>query len=98
MSRQRDEVGRRSNMAAIAMGENAKSSDFTSLIRMIGCDVSWPPRLTQLPLCWRNGEIYPVRILLVEDEVKLAESLKAGLEDDLHTVILAQTGEEGFFP
>lgn len=38
-----------------------------------------------------------MRILLVEDETKLAESLKAGLEDDLHTVTLAQTGEEGFF-
>jgi DNA-binding response OmpR family regulator len=35
--------------------------------------------------------------LLIEDETKLAQSLKEGLEDDQHTVTLAQTGEEGFF-
>src|SRR5580693_9369268 len=38
-----------------------------------------------------------MRILLVEDESKLAQALKAGLEDDQHTVIVASTGEEGFF-
>ena len=44
-----------------------------------------------------DGEIKPVRILLIEDEAKLAEALKRGLEDDLHAVTLARTGEEGFF-
>jgi two-component system, OmpR family, copper resistance phosphate regulon response regulator CusR len=44
-----------------------------------------------------SAEINSVRILLVEDETKLAESLKTGLEDDLHTVTVASTGEEGFF-
>jgi two-component system, OmpR family, copper resistance phosphate regulon response regulator CusR len=39
----------------------------------------------------------PLRILLIEDEVKLAGALKAGLEDDQHTVTVACTGEEGFF-
>jgi two-component system copper resistance phosphate regulon response regulator CusR len=38
-----------------------------------------------------------LRILLVEDEVKLAQALKKGLENDRHTVTLAHTGEEGFF-
>jgi DNA-binding response OmpR family regulator len=38
-----------------------------------------------------------VRILLIEDEVKLAQALKEGLEDEQHSVTLALTGEEGFF-
>jgi two-component system copper resistance phosphate regulon response regulator CusR len=38
-----------------------------------------------------------MRILLVEDEMKLAHALKEGLEDDQHAVTLAHTGEEGFF-
>jgi two-component system copper resistance phosphate regulon response regulator CusR len=38
-----------------------------------------------------------LRILLIEDEVKLAQALKEGLEGDDHTVTLAHTGEEGFF-
>ena len=38
-----------------------------------------------------------MRILLIEDETKLAQALKEGLEDDRYTVTLAQTGEEGFF-
>jgi two-component system, OmpR family, copper resistance phosphate regulon response regulator CusR len=44
-----------------------------------------------------GGEIKPVRILVVEDEAKLAEALKMGLEGDLHSVTLAHTGEDGFF-
>ena len=44
-----------------------------------------------------GGEIKPMRILLIEDEAKLAEALKQGLDDDLHAVTLARTGEEGFF-
>jgi two-component system copper resistance phosphate regulon response regulator CusR len=39
----------------------------------------------------------PVRILLIEDEVKLAEALKEGLEADQHLVTAAHSGEEGFF-
>jgi DNA-binding response OmpR family regulator len=39
----------------------------------------------------------PVRILLVEDEVKLADALRRGLEAEHYTVELAHTGEDGFF-
>lgn len=35
--------------------------------------------------------------MLIEDEVKLAQALKEGLEDEQHSVTLALTGEEGFF-
>lgn len=63
-----------------------------------GADID-PPRDDDA--CGRKyepgGEIKPVRILFVEDEAKLADALKRGLEDDLHTVTLARTGEEGFF-
>jgi two-component system copper resistance phosphate regulon response regulator CusR len=38
-----------------------------------------------------------MRILVVEDERKLAKALKEGLETDHYTVDVAQTGEEGFF-
>jgi two-component system copper resistance phosphate regulon response regulator CusR len=38
-----------------------------------------------------------VRILVVEDERKLANALKEGLEADEYSVSLAQTGEEGFY-
>jgi two-component system, OmpR family, copper resistance phosphate regulon response regulator CusR len=38
-----------------------------------------------------------VRILVVEDEPKLAEAVKQGLEANEHTVMVAHTGEEGFF-
>jgi len=38
-----------------------------------------------------------VRILVVEDERKLARALKEGLEADEYSVSLAETGEEGFF-
>jgi two-component system, OmpR family, copper resistance phosphate regulon response regulator CusR len=41
--------------------------------------------------------VTPLRILLIEDETKLGQALKDGLEEDHHTVTLAQTGEEGFF-
>jgi two-component system, OmpR family, copper resistance phosphate regulon response regulator CusR len=34
---------------------------------------------------------------VVEDEPKIAEALKQGLESDEHTVSVAHTGEEGFF-
>jgi two-component system, OmpR family, copper resistance phosphate regulon response regulator CusR len=38
-----------------------------------------------------------VRILLVEDETKVAQALKEGLEGEHYEVALAGTGEEGFF-
>jgi DNA-binding response OmpR family regulator len=38
-----------------------------------------------------------VRILVVEDEPKIADAVKQGLESDEHTVSVAHTGEEGFF-
>ena len=38
-----------------------------------------------------------MRILVVEDERKLARALKEGLEADEYSVSLAETGEEGFF-
>ena len=39
----------------------------------------------------------PVRILLVEDEVKLAKAVKEGLEADRYAVSVVHTGEEGFY-
>jgi two-component system copper resistance phosphate regulon response regulator CusR len=38
-----------------------------------------------------------VRILVVEDEQKLATALQQGLEADQYSVSVAQTGEEGFY-
>lgn len=38
-----------------------------------------------------------MRILIVEDEPKLAQALKHGLENQHYEVKLAETGEEGFF-
>jgi DNA-binding response OmpR family regulator len=38
-----------------------------------------------------------MHILIVEDEKKVAEALKKGLEADFYEVTLAATGEEGFF-
>lgn len=38
-----------------------------------------------------------VRILVVEDEPKVAGALKEGLEAEAYEVTVAQTGEEGFF-
>jgi len=38
-----------------------------------------------------------VQILVVEDERKLASALKEGLEADDYSVLIAQTGEEGFY-
>jgi DNA-binding response OmpR family regulator len=37
------------------------------------------------------------RILIVEDEARIAESLKRGLEGEGFDVVLAATGEEGFY-
>ncbi len=38
-----------------------------------------------------------MQILVVEDERKLASALKEGLEADDYSVLIAQTGEEGFY-
>src|SRR5262249_23580792 len=38
-----------------------------------------------------------MRILVVEDEAKVGRALKAGLEAQDYDVVLARTGEEGFF-
>jgi DNA-binding response OmpR family regulator len=39
----------------------------------------------------------PLRILVVEDERKVAQALQEGLQAESHTVAVAHTGEEGFF-
>jgi DNA-binding response OmpR family regulator len=38
-----------------------------------------------------------MRILIVEDEVKVANALKQGFEDELYEVVVANTGEDAFF-
>jgi two-component system copper resistance phosphate regulon response regulator CusR len=38
-----------------------------------------------------------LRILVVEDEPKVNKALKEGLEDEHYEVVIADTGEEGFF-
>jgi DNA-binding response OmpR family regulator len=38
-----------------------------------------------------------LRILVVEDETKVARALREGLEREKYEVLVAQTGEEGFF-
>jgi two-component system, OmpR family, copper resistance phosphate regulon response regulator CusR len=44
-----------------------------------------------------SSTVKPVRILVVEDEPKLALAVKQGLEANEHVVSVAPTGEEGFF-
>src|SRR2546425_8309501 len=38
-----------------------------------------------------------MRVLVVEDEVKVANALKEGLEDERYDVVIAHTGEDAFF-
>ncbi len=38
-----------------------------------------------------------VRILIIEDEAKVANALREGLETEHYEVTIAATGEEGFF-
>jgi two-component system copper resistance phosphate regulon response regulator CusR len=38
-----------------------------------------------------------LRILVVEDEAKVARALREGLEREKYEVVIAPTGEEGFF-
>jgi CheY-like chemotaxis protein len=42
-------------------------------------------------------EIRQARILVVEDEAKVAGALREGLEREEYAVVVAPTGEEGFF-
>ena len=44
-----------------------------------------------------HGHWFNMRLLIVEDEPKVAAALKEGLEAEGYQVTLAQTGEEGFF-
>ena len=47
----------------------------------------------------RGGEYdsYRMRVLVVEDEVKVANALKEGLEDERYEAVVAHTGEDAFF-
>ena len=38
-----------------------------------------------------------MRLLVIEDEVKVAHALKTGLESERYEVVVATTGEDGFF-
>src|SRR5438034_4550438 len=38
-----------------------------------------------------------MRVLVVEDEVKVANALKEGLEDERYEAVIAQSGEDAFF-
>jgi DNA-binding response OmpR family regulator len=38
-----------------------------------------------------------VRILVVEDEVKVAQAVQEGLEGEAYSVVVARSGEDGFF-
>jgi two-component system copper resistance phosphate regulon response regulator CusR len=60
---------------------------------LFSIEILWKPTADQTTIF----EDDHLRILLIEDEIKLAQALREGLEDDRHTVTLAQTGEEGFF-
>jgi DNA-binding response OmpR family regulator len=40
---------------------------------------------------------WDVKVLVVEDEAKVARALKEGLEGEHYEVVVAKTGEEGFF-
>ena len=40
---------------------------------------------------------HTVRILIIEDETKVANALRTGLEAEHYEVTIAATGEEGFF-
>src|SRR5260370_35069124 len=44
-----------------------------------------------------DGLMTESRILVVEDESKVARAIREGLERQGHQVVIAPTGEEGFF-
>jgi DNA-binding response OmpR family regulator len=45
----------------------------------------------------RNEEQAAARVLVIEDERKVAQAIKQGLEGNSYSVSVAHTGEEGFF-
>jgi len=49
------------------------------------------------PLTDTISGVKPLRILVVEDEAKVARALQEGLEREEYSVVVARTGEEGFF-
>ncbi len=55
-------------------------------------------RSGQLPRWLRPGaqRRRPLRILLVEDERKVAKALQEGLEAESYSIAVAHTGDEGF--
>ena len=58
--------------------------------------VPWtaPPRSAIIKLV---AEEVPLRLLVVEDEPKVAQALKEGLEGDHYEVVVTETGEDAFF-
>lgn len=54
-----------------------------------------PQANKQLPSKGRKSRNPPMRLLVVEDEAKIAKALKQGLEEEHYQVDLARTGEEG---
>ena len=48
-------------------------------------------------MCFQGYHRIRMRILIVEDEEKMAKALRKGLEAEQFSVSVAQTGEEGFF-
>src|SRR5437867_10508328 len=44
-----------------------------------------------------HGGRWPLRILVVEDEAKVARALREGLEREKYEVVVAPSGEEGFY-
>src|SRR5262249_60354488 len=45
----------------------------------------------------RRASVTAMRVLVVEDERKVAKALREGLETERYEVHVASTGEEGFF-
>jgi DNA-binding response OmpR family regulator len=46
---------------------------------------------------YNAGKGTNMRVLVIEDEIKVATALKKGLETESYEVVLSHTGEEGFF-
>src|SRR3954463_14465902 len=59
---------------------------------------SSPPGRTLLsPRTFGRPLLSNLRILVVEDEVKVANALKEGLEGERYEAVVAHTGEDAFF-
>src|SRR5439155_5062830 len=61
------------------------------------CQVRQGPALAILPLAHCVPAERTVRILVVEDDKKVAKALREGLQAEHYDVRVAATGEEGFF-